>query len=260
MLRDYFTLKKNQSRKPNNKKIYETKAQESTSYILPIPAFLKEPRHNKIILVGMNPSFNDSYITEEGGKKNTLFNDFLKSFHPLTNPFDLELHLSILGNWEKKIGENHSYKGGFLKLVRPLGIKEDSFDDTCMGIDLFPFRYTNQAEFVNTFIYDQNDEITDFARLQLQVFVQLLKRNDAEAIVFANVEASKIFIKYMDTFQKKKLFESTDGRCHYLIFDNKKTPVFFSTMLSGQAAIDDFSLKRLIWIINDVLKENAKKN
>lgn len=101
----------------------------------------------------------------------------------------------------------------------------------------------------------------DFIYQQLMVSKELIEHIKPKAIVVSNTLARRFLGKEMN---EEKTLGVWMG--YEFVFDKnigtdviqngalRGTPVFFSSMLSGQRALDNGSKERLIWHLNKVLK------
>lgn len=134
--------------------------------------------------------------------------------------------------------------------------------------DLFVFRETKQANIKKHFMRDEEGRV--FLFQQLEIFKQRLLQTKPKVIV-----ASNALIRTFLGMKRKK--DEKTGQEHgvwlgdwikfefsaiigtYVITEPKELEgsfIFFSSMLSGQRALDLGSRKRLIWHIAEVMKTN----
>ncbi|TPJ58658.1 hypothetical protein [Mesorhizobium sp. B2-6-1] len=105
-------------------------------------------------------------------------------------------------------------------------------------LDLYPWRNTNQQQTID--FLDGRPAL----KLRLdRLFEATIRRLKPAIIVVANAYASKCF-KLL--FEGHLPFDDKVG-FHRLEMDSKPTAVFFSSMLTGQRALDTGSLERLRW-------------
>ena len=122
-------------------------------------------------------------------------------------------------------------------------------------LDLFYFRDTDQKTIYN--ILEQENGVK-FIWEQLQITKKLIDLCNPKVIVVSNALAG--------TFLGKDKIEDRNKWLDYdLKFDNElgtyksnNIPVFFSSMLTGQRALDRGSFERLRWHINKVILEFSK--
>ena len=126
-------------------------------------------------------------------------------------------------------------------------------------IDLLFVRWTNQKE-VEQIMSEKNG--VEFLWKQLLISKQIIEESNPKIIVVNNSFARKLlgFDKSIKNGQVFDIWMGFDFK-----FDNKigtyritnneilnGTPVFFTSMLTGQRALDNGSYERLIWHINYV--------
>jgi hypothetical protein len=115
--------------------------------------------------------------------------------------------------------------------------------------DLYPVRHTKQKEFVK--FLEDND---DFCNSLDKATKNLIDGIMPEIIVIANAKASKLMQKIFfgkSEAEKKKLKGKTKRTYK---FNGKKTDMIFSSMLSGQRALDTYSRSRLAREISETWK------
>lgn len=189
---------------------------------------------NSILFIGINPSFN-----KEKGLGNNDFNNDNDGFY---NNDDC-----------------HIDRNSYFKKFREIS-KEVNSD--WAHTDLLFFRETNQ-KFVNQLL---NLEIgKEFIKKQLEISKQIIIQAKPKVIIVSNALARDlmgIFIKGEENIEinepsMKFKFKFDDDLGTHKIINQKELeniPVFFTSMLTGQRALDLGSYKRLIWHIKYVLK------
>ena len=189
---------------------------------------------NSILFIGINPSFNKG--------KGLLNNDFNNDNDGFYNNDD-----------------GHIDRNSYFKKFREIS-KEVNFD--WAHTDLLFFRETNQ-KFVNQLL---NLEIgKEFIKKQLEISKQIIIQAKPKVIIVSNALARDlmgIFIKGEENIEisepsMKFKFKFDDELGTHKIINQKELeniPVFFTSMLTGQRALDLGSYKRLIWHIKYVLK------
>lgn len=191
---------------------------------------------NSILFIGINPSYKkgsldkDSYfinLDQEGKNiQNGKQYPYFKKFVQITE------ELNELQNLNKKLKWSH--------------------------IDLLFHRETRQS-----FINNLEKETTgkDFIIEQLKVSEKIILQSNPKIIIVSNTKArdylksknSKIPMSFKFKFDSKL---GTD-----IIVNNGNlngVPVFFTSMLTGQRALDNGSYQRLIWHINYVINKKQK--
>ncbi len=132
-------------------------------------------------------------------------------------------------------------------------------------LDLLFHRETEQKQIVN--ILGETNGL-EFIWQQLQVSKNILELSKPKIIVVCNTRARQFLGFDKDKNQNVWLgydfdFDEDLGTHKIISTDSQLNgkPVFFSSMLSGQRALDKGSLERLHWHIKFVLKKmNEKKN
>lgn len=115
--------------------------------------------------------------------------------------------------------------------------------------DLLFLRETNQ----NNIKQMHNDILgREFLNEQLKISKKVIENSQPKIIVISNAFARDLFL-YECKFET--FFDDTIGT-HSIINNTQLegTPVFFTSMLTGQRALDNGSYERLIWHIKEVLK------
>jgi hypothetical protein len=111
-------------------------------------------------------------------------------------------------------------------------------------VDLFVYRQTNQNAFLKS-IVDRKGELSPFGVEQLEIFFCVLEKMKPKVVVVSNAGASTIL---RNCLQANIQFSKKCGY-HVLVFRGHTTPIFFSSMLTGQRALDTGSYERLVWHI-----------
>ena len=175
-----------------------------------------------LLLVGINPSFDESF---EG-------------------PCGSEVRDSENGGYQ------HPYFTKPKKLNEEIGISRFSH------VDMFSLRSRSQ-HVVQDIVNDSDSQ--GFVEEQLRLFRMIVDGASPRAIVVVNALASHLIrtgraLGVLD-------YDEELGIAMYKIGD-KRVPVFYSGMLSGAHAVDNGSFDRLIWHIQYVLfmlSENSSK-
>ncbi len=191
---------------------------------------------NALLFVGLNPSFSlKAYASFLKGTKFVNFDPV--SFFDWENRknFDFEIAREI----EEYSKSNYSYFSKFRRIAEDIGIPWEH-------IDLFLIRETNQKR-VLQFIYEKPGRLNNFAQEQILLAEEITAKIQPQIIVVANALASKIVF---EAFGLK--FNSRLG-CHIYESEQRQIPVFLTSMLTGQRALDNFSFLRLQWHVREVL-------
>ena len=110
--------------------------------------------------------------------------------------------------------------------------------------DLYPVRHTKQKEFVK-FLEDNDDFCNSFDTATKNLIDGIMP----DIIVIANAKASKLMQKI---FFGRNEYNGETKLTYEL--DGKKTDMIFSSMLSGQRALDTYSRSRLAREISETWK------
>jgi len=233
------------------KHIFEkNKYSQETGDIKPIlyPKF----RNTKNLVIGLNPSLTDK-IKEalKGSEYEGKIGDVKEYFKRASDEDIVEI--------EKICKDNYAtYFGRFNDLFG-----EKNWEH----IDLFFYRETEQSKIRDSLekIFLKNtksknekpeEQEINFFREQFNLAWKFIEEFNPELILVNNALASKIIQKEKkinsDNFDEKK-------GVHYIKIRDKKIPIFFSGMLSGQRALDNGSFKRLKWHIKNLDKIKLKK-
>lgn len=179
---------------------------------------------NSIMFIGINPSFDENnievneefYNIEQNGKSHPYFNKFK------------EISKNINHHWTH--------------------------------FDLLFFRETNQ-KYINELLKHKNG--VDFVFRQLEISKNVIIKAKPKILIVSNTMARHFmgFDKNQDQTQGVWMgfdfvFDENLGT-HKIVnnSDLDNTPVFFTSMLTGQRALDNGSFERLNWHINFVLKQ-----
>lgn len=206
-----------------------------------------------LLFVGLNPSFNSNAIKSTLKKIDTDIysqaTDVLRidptRYFLWTNrskfcpELDAEIHRSAK--------ENYPYFSKFKQLSEMLGIKWDH-------TDLFFERETSQKEFRSNIFKDPQDTLNTFYSAQLKIACEMITESKPKCIVVANALASDIYKSHY------KLEFIKNSGCYIQKIKGQDIPVFLSSMLTGQRALDKYSFERLAWHIGKVLNLNVTYN
>ncbi|WP_440121164.1 hypothetical protein [Tenacibaculum sp. Ill] len=187
-----------------------------------------------ILFVGINPSYG-------GDKSEGLF-------------------------YSKKDIGNLNYFKPFNNIIKELDDKRTGFRSlTWSHLDMLVFRETQQSFIKNQLL--KTEEGNKFIDKQLTISKQILEYLNPKIMVVSNTAARHFLGR--DKYEKKgenfAVWMGYDFEFDYSlgtdkIINNSKinSYVFFSSMLSGQRALDNGSKQRLIWHIDNVLNKITK--
>lgn len=180
-------------------------------------------------------------ITEEVNKNAILFIGF--------NP-------SFLENSQKG---SHFYSHGNAEDMHPYFKKFPKISKDWSHLDLLYFRETNQ-KYIWELLKENNG--IEFVNNQLQLSKEMILKAEPKIIVVSNTMARK-FMGFEKSKDRKEgvwmdfdsLLDNDLGTHRLTNTELKGTPIFFTSMLTGQRALDNGSFERLVWHINFVLKK-----
>lgn len=131
--------------------------------------------------------------------------------------------------------------------------------------DILPFREVNQKKL--TKYYNDKEEVTYNILRQFTTFSKkIIELSEPKLIIVSNAFVRTLFSQSEIESNKNNLeiFKtkfSKDLGTHVITEGNlKNTPVFFTSMLSGQRAMDVGSRERLEWHINFILTQDIKSD
>lgn len=187
---------------------------------------------NSILFIGINPSFA-KYSNREPKKY------FL--------PLNQEAKTSDEGNV-------YTYFKRFVDITNRIN-KDITPKINWSHMDLLFFRETKQ-DYINTLI--KENEGTEFVSEQLKIAKKIILKSRPKLIVVSNTKARDFMKTKNEIFSMGFNFEfdevlGTEKIINEPILNN--VPVFFTSMLTGQRALDKGSYERLIWHIKFVLKK-----
>jgi hypothetical protein len=186
---------------------------------------------------GMNPSL----------PKTT--NEFISQTSYITDNLIVELK-----NEQEIMHKNHPYFEAAIKFFKEnVGIPELEIP---IFHDLYPVRHTKQKEFVQFLEHQENK---DFCEKLDKETKKLIDGIMPDIIVIANAKASKFIQKifFGRTKENEHKFEGITKLTYEL--HGKKTDMIFSSMLSGQRALDTYSRSRLAREIRETWNSRNNK-
>ncbi|MEE4000508.1 hypothetical protein V1T75_09160 [Tenacibaculum sp. FZY0031] len=193
--------------------------------------FDENQKNIDILFVGINPSYG-------GDKSKGLF-------------------------YSKKDVENLNYFKPFNNIIKELDDKRTGLKSlTWSHLDMLVFRETQQSFIKNQLL--KTEEGNKFINKQLTISKQILEYLNPKIMVVSNTAARHFLGR--DKYEKKGknfgVWMGYDFEFDYSlgtdkIINNSKinSYVFFSSMLSGQRALDNGSKQRLIWHIDNILNK-----
>jgi hypothetical protein len=180
---------------------------------------------NSILFVGINPSFND--------KKGLASNDFNTENDGFYN------------NTDGHIDKNPYFKK-FIDISNKLELD-------WAHTDLLFFRETNQ-KFVNLLLTKAIGK--KFIQTQLEISRQIIIQSKPKVIIVSNSLARVIMGTAKEHYMGFEIVFDSEMGTHKIINveELRNVPIFFTSMLTGQRALDNGSYARLVWHIQYALK------
>lgn len=181
-----------------------------------------EQEENSILFIGINPSKSKE--------------DVIKGFY----------------NKGKDEDNKNPYFQRFVDIAKKTGLPWSH-------IDLFYIRETSQKKMENLLKSKNLTIFSDFLKEQLELSKEMIEMVNPKILVVSNTLARDLIRgKYCNIydFQYKIHFEERFGT-EVITGENtnlKGVPVFFTSMLTGQRALDNGSYDRLVWHIKYVNK------
>ena len=115
-------------------------------------------------------------------------------------------------------------------------------------LDLLYLRETNQKN-IERINHDQNGKI--FFKKQLELSKKIIEKTKPKIIVVSNSFARKLIcLDFQIEFDENLGTNKIINNCAL-----ENTPIFFTSMLTGQRALDLGSYERLIWHLKFILKK-----
>jgi hypothetical protein len=170
------------------------------------------------------------------------------------------LFIGMNPSYSKEMGDETSYDLNDKNNLKPYFKKFNEIAEECDNVswthlDLLFFRETDQRVIYKILKYENG---SSFIQKQLELSDNLIKLSEPKAIVVCNALAGKFFGMEKDNMPCLGYdfpFDNEIGTCRW-----NKTPVFFSSMLTGQRALDNGSFRRLTWQINRTLRITYPKS
>lgn len=183
--------------------------------------YCKNPQDANLLFVGLNPS------EEKENDKNELS---INPKNPTVTP-------------QIPTGVKHPYFNKFRDISKKTGLQWGH-------LDLLYFRDTNQKN-----VYEIAQKKSDFIEDQLKLSLEQIKKMNPKIIVICNSLARDFLTEKFNqsgvSLKQSIEFDETLGTYRW---EWNNTPIFFTSMLTGQRALDTGSYERLIWHIKFVNK------
>ena len=208
------------------------------------PLFFGKTKQNPLVFVGLNPSFS-----LQGFKKVLAGTEYEnikpKAYYKWAGGTASIARIGDYINIDRYAKEKYPYFKRPKEIAKKLNAAND-WDH----LDLFMLRETSQAKAMidicskgKSPTADKGPTLTPFGLEQFAVFKSILVQKNAKCIVIINAFASKVVQQYMKDIIS---WDESKGH-HHIELQDTKIPIFFTSMLSGQRALDNGSFERLVW-------------
>jgi len=213
--------------------------QSGNRFLMPLVPL--EITEGSLLFIGLNPSFNTEYVRKalsEIKDVEAWSNEDVEAYFDWSNEenFKPELDARLTYNAKAK----YPYFEKFREIAHVLGYKWDH-------CDLFFFRETAQRKFLPK-ILKSRTTLNEFGRKQLSIAFEMIDEAEPTSIIIANAFASDLYLRE----RKQRISFNPENGCYYESHGSKQIPVFFSSTLTGQRALDNHSYRRLVWHIGHV--------
>ena len=233
------------------------------------PLLLSEFNKGGILFIGLNPSLSEDGVKKilEEAKKPPLSKEFnfikdVKSFEWWPKEKREQQHDELIQmcneliEFEKIAKKKYDKYFGKLKEISKYVFGDENKWE---HIDLFFYRTTSQDDLKKCINYKektskgkiQSVSLDKFGKDQLEISLGLIDKINPKVIVVANALSSKIIRYFEEVKEDIKIDDSNFEKegFHRVELSNSKIPIFFTSMLSGQRALDLGSFERLKWQI-----------
>ena len=213
----------------------------------PMPLLYPELTGGGLVFVGLNPSFSDKAFRQflRGDEWSGFEPEPFYAWRDRVEDFDASRARQI----ERIALDQYSYYAPFRALAEGLSTKWNH-------ADVFLLRETSQKALLPQMLRGgvgkaAVSNLNSFGKAQLDLCVRLLGRLAPELLVVANADASRLLAEALAA-----RFDEDLGH-HVVRIGEREVPAFFSSMWTGQRALDTFSKARLLWQIRCVYRERA---
>ncbi len=208
-----------------------------------LPLFYNSLKKNSLLFIGCNPSLNQiglKTVFRNTENEKIDFNDF----YLWKNINEERIFKSIEFAEQAKL--KHNYFKKFREISEELKLEWEH-------IDMFFVHETNQ-KLTEKQVLTNKRKLNDFGKHQIEITKQAISLIKPQIVVVANAFASDIFQQEFSCS-----FDDSYG-CHFFKIIENKIPVFFTSMLTGQRALDKGSYFRLKWQIKMILQKSTIHN
>ena len=222
---------------------------------------IEEEFKEEIELLWNNDKYAEIPIVERGyGIHGEIITDSLlfiginPSFVKNSKPGSYYINLGQ--NGKTRDGKSYAYFKKFVDITNKINDKRGVGQKIQWShLDLLFHRETEQ-HFIDALKKEKNG--IDFISNQLKLTKKILLKSRPKIIVVCNTKARDFLRTKNDQLSMGLDYEFDEDLGTEVIINTpelKHTPVFFTSMLTGQRALDNGSYKRLIWHINYVINK-----
>jgi len=235
-----------------NEKVLNLWKEFSQKQCLPtklFPLLYSNFKYKPLLFIGLNPSFKSKTMKSLGTESGILSDedDVNVVYSWKNNPTELS-KIDKITSLDNYAVLHHDYYKVLHKIATKLKPQLEM-----QAIDLFVIRQTNQKEVEKHIKISKGKikSIDPFFERQIMITFELIQKIQPRIIVVINAFASRIINMLWQSSISD--FSQQTGYQYFELSPEKKIPIFFSGMLSGQRALDLGSRKRLVWHIQQSL-------
>ncbi len=215
------------------------------------PLLYNKFKYNQLLFIGLNPSFKAEVMKSLGIESEILTDeDDVEAVYRWNNsPTDLS-KIEMIINLDSYAILHHDYYKVLHKIAANLKPQLEM-----QAIDLLDIRQTKQKEIEKNIKISEDRiiSIDPFFQRQIEISFELIQKIKPRIIVVVNAFASRIINALWQSSISD--FSHQTGYQYFKLSLEKKIPIFFSGMLTGQRALDVGSRKRFVWHIQQSLAE-----
>jgi hypothetical protein len=242
---------------PFNYKILRLRSEHRDRFRNRVPALYREFKKGGIVCVGINPAYPKPSVAFNWWNKRAstqasipvrTVRDF-QALHESESPTQMEIDAIL--EIQDVFLEKYSYFNKFRDLSKKLGIH-------WQDLELIQLRETNQKT-----VLDDLRANGIFAAKSVELFIEMLEACEPRAIVIANSGAVELITGLAPKKFPKIKVRKENSETHALtevdpiigthLYDDR-IPLFYTSMLTQQRALDNGSYQRLVWHIGHAIR------
>ncbi len=204
-----------------------------------VPLFAEELKQDRLLFIGINPSFSARGFKQVLGKQIDI-----NSFYAFPPPSGFRF-ADYVDN-ESGARGNHPYFKRFKEIAEDVDVEWEH-------IDLFFVRETSQSALKKMILINKTGtKLTEFGQEQIKMSWELVRESRPRAIVVANAFGGRLVKDHWEG-----LTYSEEAGHYFFPMGERTVPVFLTSMLTGQRALDSHSFELLKWHIKKVLSNEV---